>query len=84
MACFNLVPSIFIRPVAAYFSNSGIFEMAQTLNHAGSAANAFMRIAVVVGLMMAPIFAVAAAKAGSAPKISGAGLVLIVSLERNA
>jgi hypothetical protein len=58
--------------------------MANTLNHAGSAANAMIRIAVVVGLMMAPMFAVAAAKAGAQPKISGAGLVLIVSLERNA
>jgi hypothetical protein len=42
-----------------------------------------MRILLVVGLMMAPMLAVAAAKSGVSPKVSGAGLVLIVSVERN-
>jgi hypothetical protein len=64
-------------------SGTGAMIMAQTLHSAGSAANALMRIVLVVGMMMAPIVAVSAAKAGASPKISGAGLVLIVSIERN-
>jgi hypothetical protein len=58
--------------------------MAKTIKKAGSAAQTMVRIICVVAMMMAPMLAVAAAKAGSQPKISGAGLVLIVSLERNA
>jgi hypothetical protein len=47
-----------------------------------SAAAAIARAMAIVGLMTAPVYAVAMMKAGEAPKVSGAGLVLYVSLER--
>lgn len=47
-----------------------------------SAAAAAARALAIVGLMTAPVYAVTLMKAGEAPKVSGAGLVLYVSLER--
>lgn len=45
-------------------------------------ASAALRVAMIVGIMTGPVYAVAMMKAGEANKVSGAGLVLYVSLER--
>jgi hypothetical protein len=47
-----------------------------------SAASTTLRAFAIVGLMTAPVYAVTMLKANEAPKVSGAGLVLYVSLER--
>lgn len=57
--------------------------MSLIVSQFSAASSAAARILLAVGLMMAPMMALAASKDGATPKMSGAGLVLIVSVERN-
>lgn len=52
------------------------------IDAASSALHAALRVAAVVIMMTGPVFAVTAMKADNGGRISGAGLVLFVSLER--
>jgi multisubunit Na+/H+ antiporter MnhG subunit len=56
--------------------------MSVAAKSARSVFSAALRVLAVVGMMTGPVYAVAMMKAAENPKVSGAGLVLFVSLER--
>jgi hypothetical protein len=58
--------------------------MSTVLKNAASVSAAAFRVSMLVLLMTGPVLAVTMMKAQNGPKFSGAGLVLVVSLERNA
>jgi multisubunit Na+/H+ antiporter MnhG subunit len=58
--------------------------MATIMNQAAAVTAAALRVSMLVLMMTGPVLAVTMMRAENGSKISGAGLVLIVSLERNA
>ena len=58
--------------------------MAAMLKNTASISAAAFRVSLLVIMMTGPVLAVTIMKADQAPKFSGAGLVLVVSIERNA
>lgn len=58
--------------------------MATIMNDAAAVTAAALRVSMLVLMMTGPVLAVTMMRAENSTKISGAGLVLIVSLERNA
>jgi hypothetical protein len=58
--------------------------MATIMNEAAAVTAAALRVSMLVLMMTGPVLAVTMMRAENGTKISGAGLVLIVSLERNA
>jgi hypothetical protein len=58
--------------------------MATMIKNAASISASAFRAAMLVVMMTGPVLAVTIMKADNGPKFSGAGLVLVVSIERNA
>jgi hypothetical protein len=58
--------------------------MSNIIKNTASMSAAVLRVSLLVLMMTGPVLAVTIMKANNAPKFSGAGLVLIVSIERNA
>jgi hypothetical protein len=58
--------------------------MTAIANNTASASAAAFRISMLILMMTGPVMAVTMMRAENGPKFSGAGLVLVVSLERNA
>ena len=58
--------------------------MATMIKNIASMTAAAVRVSLLVMVMTGPVLAVTIMKAENAPKFSGAGLVLVVSIERNA
>jgi hypothetical protein len=75
-------PANFTLPVIAFLIEAKI--MTQLINNTASVSAAAIRVSMLVLLMTGPVLAVTMMKAENGPKFSGAGLVLVVSIERNA
>jgi hypothetical protein len=58
--------------------------MAILVQNTVSMSAAAFRVSFLVLMMIGPVLAVTMMKAENGPKFSGAGLVLVVSIERNA
>jgi hypothetical protein len=78
------------KPAPANFTPSATARliedniMATMIKNTASMSAAAFRVSMLVLMMTGPVLAVTMMKANNAPKFSGAGLVLIVSIERNA
>jgi hypothetical protein len=75
-------PANFTLPATAFQTED--MTMATMIKNTASAGAAAFRVSMLVLMMTGPVLAVTMMKAESGPKFSGAGLVLVVSIERNA
>jgi hypothetical protein len=75
-------PANFTLPATAFQIED--MTMATMIKNTASISAAAFRVSMLVLMMTGPVLAVTMMKAQNGTKFSGAGLVLIVSIERNA